>query len=482
MSETAPDDDLPLSSRIAENPRPALRWTLGTLALIAVEFGALAGVFIKIVLTVARLLPGNPGVGALSAAGQSAADIPTLLSRTVIPNAGHWNGQAWVDTFLGLPPAYAWFARFVLVYVYAFVWLAWLWVGYNWFRQHYRQADWTPRDDVVDRLRSHRWGQFGFVVVVAFLVMALFAPALGPTTLQGNIINPYGNEIQYFDDGSVETTTAGSANLGSTSQGAGGENVGPLSYDEFGRFHPFGTLTTGKDLFTFMMYGSRISLMIGLVSIIGSTLIATVLSMLTAYYKGLADLAVVLASDSVQALPVLLLLILASAAFANTWIASLYSGAVLLIVIFILSYWPFFWRAVRGPAFQISEEEWIDAAKSFGQKPRVIMQKHMFPYVLSYLLIYGSLSLGGIIISVAALSYLGLGIQPPTPEWGLAVASGQPYVATASWHISMIPGLMITLVVVGFNAFGDGIRDAIDPQSQGAEGGSEAAVAGGGGA
>ena len=482
MSQTVTDDDASLTSRIADNPRPALQWTLGALLLVVVEFGALAGVLIKLALTAARLIPGDPGASALAAAGRSAAEIPTLLSRTVIPNAGHWNGQAWVDTFLGLPPAYAWFVRFALVYVYAFVWLGWFWVGYRWFRRHYRQADWTPRDDVVDRLRSHRWGQFGLVVVVAFFVMALFAPALGPATLQGNIINPYGNEIQYFDDGSVETTTAGSANIGSTSQGAGGENVGPLSYDEFGRFHPFGTLTTGKDLFTFMMYGSRISLMIGLVSLILSTGIATVLSMLTAYYKGLADLAVVLASDSVQALPVLLVLILASAAFSGTWIANLYSGAVLLIVIFTLTQWPFFWRAIRGPAFQISEEEWIDAAKSYGQRPRAIMQKHIFPYVLGYLLIYASLSLGGIIISVAGLSYLGLGISPPTPEWGLAVASGQPYVATASWHISLIPGLMITLVVVGFNALGDGIRDAIDPQSQGAEGGSEAAVAGGGGA
>ena len=111
------------------------------------------------------------------------------------------------------------------------------------------------------------------------------------------------------------------------------------------------------------------------------------------------------------------------------------------------------------------------------------MQKHMLPYVVGYLLIYASLTLGGIIIAVAGLSYLGLGITPPTPEWGRAISSGQPYVATASWHISLIPGIMITLIVVGFNAFGDGIRDALDPQSEGGEDtGGEAAVAGGGGA
>jgi peptide/nickel transport system permease protein len=483
MSETSTDDEAPLGQRIAANPRPALRWLVGALVLLALEFGALVGVIIKLLLSVARLFPPNPVAQALASAGEAAAGIPTLLSRSVIPNGGYYTGQEWVGTFLGLPPAYAWMIRFVLVYVYAFVWLGWLWVGYRTFREHYRYADWTPRDDVVDRLRSHRWGQFGFVIVVVFLVMALFAPALGPTTLQGNLVNPYGNEMQYYDEdtGSVQTITAGSANLGSTSKGA--EHVGPWSYDDYGRFHPFGTLPTGKDLFTFMMYGSRISLMIGVVSMGAAGLIAVTLAMLTAYYKGLADLATVITSDSIQSLPILLVLILAAGAFQDTWFADLYNGAALLIAIFILVQWPYLWRAIRGPSFQISEKEWIDAAKSYGQKPRTIMRKHMLPYVLGYTLIYASLTLGGIIISVAGLSYLGLGITSPTPEWGQAVAAGQPYVATASWHISLIPGIAITLVVIGFNALGDGIRDALDPQSEGAEeGGSEAAVAGGGGA
>lgn len=484
MSETSTTEDVPLRRRIAENPRPALRWTLGALALLAVEFGALIGLVIKLLLTVARVLPGNPGAAALASTGEAAAGIPTLLSRSVIPNAGYFNGEQMVGTFLGLEPKYAWLLRVVLIYAYAFIWLGWIWVGYQTFRDHYRYADWTPRDDVVDRLRSHRWGQFGFVLVVTFFVMALFAPALGPTTVDANIRNPYSNELSYFDeaDSAVETLTHGEANLGSTSQGAGGENVGPWSYDEYGRFHPFGTMTDGKDLFTFIAAGARISLMIGIVSMLFSGFIALAFAMLTAYYKGLADLAVVITGDSIQSLPVLLVLILASAAFSGTWVAGIYNGAVLLIAIFVLVQWPYLWRAVRGPAFQISEEEWIDAAKSFGQKPRVIMEKHMLPYILGYMLIYTSLTLGGIIIAVAGLSYLGLGITPPTPEWGQAIASGQPYVATASWHISLIPGILITLIVIGFNALGDGIRDAIDPQSQGAEAGSEAAVAGGGGA
>jgi peptide/nickel transport system permease protein len=92
----------------------------------------------------------------------------------------------------------------------------------------------------------------------------------------------------------------------------------------------------------------------------------------------------------------------------------------------------------------------------------------MLPYILGYVLVYGSMTLGGAIIAIAGLSFLGLGVSAPTPEWGRAVNAGQEYVGTVSWHISFIPGALITLVVTGFNALGDGIRDAIDPQSDSA--------------
>ena len=141
--------------------------------------------------------------------------------------------------------------------------------------------------------------------------------------------------------------------------------------------------------------------------------------------------------------------------------------------------WPYLWRAIRGPTFQVSEGEWIDAAESYGQRPIAVMQKHMLPYVVGYLLIYASLKLGGIIIAVAALSFLGPGVNPPTPEWGFAVSEGRSYIASPSWHISLIPGIAIT-IVVGFNALGDGIRDAIDPESGGSDEGAGAAAAGGG--
>jgi peptide/nickel transport system permease protein len=478
-------EDLTFLERLQRTPQPAVAWVGGILLMVALQFGALMRTIMTVVpwQGVGEFLPLTTPWALLAGAGDALAGLPTLLSRETIPNQGYQlPAEGWQETFMGLDPALAWGLRVLLIYVYSFALLGWTFYGYELFRRHYRAADWTPYDDMLGRLEGHHWGQFGLVVVFAFVVMAVFAPALGPTTVDSNIANPYENEIQYFDEnaGEVRTTLVGEANLRSVSKGAGGRNVGPGEYDDFGRFHPFGTLPSGKDLFTFMVAGARVSLFIGLLYITLAAGIAVVLALMTAYYKGLVDLAVVITGDSVQALPQLLVLILLSFVLSDTWLASIYDGGLLLALIFAATGWPYLWRAVRGPALQVSTEEWIDAAKSFGQKPTTTMRKHMLPYVVGYLLIYASLSLGGAIIGVAGLSFLGLGVSPPTPEWGRAVSAGQPYVATASWHISLIPGIMVVLVVTAFNALGDGIRDAIDPQSD--EGSSEISAAGGTGA
>lgn len=487
-ASTTKQGDLTFKQRVLANPRPATVWVVGAAILIALEFGAIWSTVMGFPWNeVVGVLPAAPGAGVLAGIGDALADLPTLLDRNLISNQGyHIPGEGWQKTFMGLSPAAAWVLRVTLVYVYALACIAWVWNGYRTFRQHYRYASWTPRDDMIDRLRSHRWGQFGLVIVVMFLVLALFAPTMGPTTQKANITEPYSHEMQYYDSesGEVATMVVGFANQESRSRGAGDANVAPLTYDSFDRYHPFGTLPNGKDLFTFLAYGARLSLFIGLVSMGLSGAIALSMSLITSYYKGLADMLTVLTSDSIMALPQLPLIILLTQVLSGNPISNYYNGALLLALIFAFMFWPPLWRSLRGPALQVSEQEWIDAAKSFGQRPRTTMRKHIAPYVIGYLLIYASMSLGGVIISTAGLSFLGLGITAPTPEWGRAIDLGQDYVTTQSWHISLLPGILIVLVVTAFNALGDGIRDAIDPQSEAAEGGesseSGAAATGGG--
>jgi peptide/nickel transport system permease protein len=510
--DTGPPADSPvgreestLRSRLVSRPGPALRWGLVAGVLLCLQLGAVAGGLLALadalVVGVTGLLDVAvgavaPGVardvvgvqqavsGTLGGARAAAERVPTLLSRDVVPNQGYVGTDgAWHGTFLGLQPAVAWALRLGLVLAYAFVVAGWLVRGWFVFRAEYRRADWSPTDDVVDRFRGHRWGQFGLVVLVLFLTMALLGPAMAPSTVERNIEAPYSHQLQYLsaESGQVETVTVGAANFETKSKGSAEQNVGPMTYDQFGRFHPFGTLPNGRDLFTFMMGGARISLLVTGLAVGLSTLLAATLALISAFYRGSIDIGVLTVADGIVSIPQLLLLIMVSAVFADHWLGDVLDGGFLIGLIIGLTGWPFLWRAVRGPALQVAQEAWVDAAKSFGQRPSIVMRRHIFPYIVGYLLVYASMSAGGVVIGLSALSFLGngLGISPPTPAWGRAVSLGQSYVAGPSWHISFVPGAMIVVLVTGLNAFGDGLRDAIDPESAG--GGTDPAATGGGG-
>jgi ABC-type dipeptide/oligopeptide/nickel transport systems, permease components len=497
-----------IRERITRDPAPAMRWGAIAAVLVIVQFGSLlsglatvldatvVGLTGLVEVLVGLVAPGAARVavdvqlaisGFLDGIRSFARGLPTLLSRDLIPNQGYRAGPngPWKGTFLGLQPALAWAVRAALVVGYSVFSFYWVFRGWLVFREHYRAADWTPSDDVVDRLRGHYWGQFGIVVLILFLTMALFGPTLGTTTVDQNIISPYSYDLNYYDEGAgeVKTVPVGQANFDSKSKGSVEQNVGPLTYDDYDRFHVFGTLPNGRDLFSYMMGGARITLIVAGVAIGLAALVAVLLSMVSAYYRGTVDLTVLTVSDGVISIPQLLLLIMVSFVFQNHWLGEALNGGLLLALVFGMTTWPFLWRSVRGPALQVAGEEWIMAAQSFGQRPRTIMRKHMLPYVLGYLLVYASMTVGGIIISLSALSFLGngLGITQPTPAWGRAVSQGQNYVSSASWHISLISGLMIVVLVVGLNALGDGVRDAIDPESGAGENDSEEAAMGGGG-
>lgn len=409
-----------------------------------------------------------------------ASSLPSITGRDTIPNAGHRTAAGgWEGTFLGFSPAWAWAIRTSLVFVYATVAVLWAWRGFTTYRIHYRQADWTPTDDTIRRFRNNYWGLFGFAIVFVFVVLALWAPAVSPVVAEHNVYEPNAHEIEYLDDGEVKTTTHVFANLNSQSDGQ--TTYGPLSYDDYDRWAPLGTTNRGQDMMTHLSYGARTSLSIGVTAIILGALTAVVLSLLAAYYKGVVDIATVVTSDTIQAIPALLLIMLLSVIFqeGDHPIAQPLDGGLLLALIFAFTLWPGMWRSIRGPSLQVAEQEWVDAARSYGQTPLRTMRKHMAPYIAGYLLIYASLLIGGVIISTATLTFLGLGINPPTPEWGRLISGGQSFVSTSSWHVATIPGIAIVLVVVSFNALGDALRDAIDPEADVDQ--AEVATAGGGG-
>lgn len=410
----------------------------------------------------------DAAVAAVQAGTESVSSLQTLTSRETIPNQGHRTPDGgWEGPFLGLSPAQAWALRVTVIFGYAFGLLGWLWYGYNIYRRHYRGPDWTPFDDTVRRFRNHTWGLFGLVIVVSFFVLAIWAPALTSVPVEEGHYQPYQHEVTYLgDDGELKTTLHGHANMNSRSDGTD-TNVGPLSYDDYGRWSPAGTNSDGKDLFTFIVFGARTSLVIGLLSVVIGSVVALAVAMVTAYYKGLVDLIFIFTTDTIMGVPQFLLLLLLLIIFkeANHPLVEFYDGGVLLALIFAATLWPGLWRSVRGPALQVAEEDWVDAAKSYGQRPGEIMRKHMTPYVMGYILIYGSLILGTTVIQTAALSFLGVGVAPPTPEWGRMIADGRPYISTVSWHIATIMGCLIVLLVLGFNALGDAIRDAIDAET-----------------
>lgn len=429
-------------TRLRANPRPALLWALGGLVLFAVEAGA--------VVNLIDALPGLPTIP---------VEIPTLLSREVIPNMGHRTaGGGWTGTFLGLEPAHAWLLRVAAVYLYAVAWIAWGWVGYRLYRSRYREADTTTTDAIFGRLRRHRWGQFGFVVVFVFVVMAVFAPTLGPTTFDRvrapttlHHLNPpfLQGTVTYFDaeTGEVTTTSLGSVILSA--------EAGRWSYDAYGRFHPLGTVN-GTDLFTELLFGARVYLLVGVIAMVVAITIALVFGVLSGYYRGRIDGGISVLSDIIGLLPVLPIILMLTVAFSGTWIIDPAVQIVFTAVVFALLVWPALWRTIRAVGFRAGESDWLDATRGFGQSSRMLMSRRLAPHLGGYLLVYGLHVQAGVIIVTAVLEYWA-GIPTIPMGWGVFI---DPSLSSPA------PTVALMVVVTGFTALADGLRDALDPDCE----------------
>ncbi|MGI5948062.1 MAG: ABC transporter permease [Lachnospiraceae bacterium] len=240
--------------------------------------------------------------------------------------------------------------------------------------------------------------------------------------------------------------------------------VAPYTYEEMDMLqlnaapsfkHFFGTDSLGRDIFSRLLYGGRYSLFLGFASSILSMIAAIILGSLAGYYGGWVDNVILRVCDVVQAIPGILLSIVISAVlgpgFINTIIALAIGGIPSTI------------RLVRGQILSVRTEEYLEAATLGNCSSVRIMFVHILPNILSPLIVGFTMGIGSTIMLAASLSFLGLGVQPPAPEWGAMLSAGRNFIRNYPWQI-IFPGIFIFITVLSINLFGDGLRDALDPK------------------
>jgi len=219
--------------------------------------------------------------------------------------------------------------------------------------------------------------------------------------------------------------------------------------------HLFGTDPLGRDEFTRVLYGGRLSLYVGLASVILSMAIGVPVGLASGYFGGWVDGTLMRLVDLILAFPGII--------FAIWLVAMLGPGVNQVILANALFNMPSFARIIRGSVLTMKEADYVVAARSLGAGDVRILTSHVLPNVLAPIVVLASLTISDAILTAASLSLLGLGSQPPTPEWGALLSDGRPFLQNA-WWLSVFPGIMLTLTVLASNIVGDGLRDALDPR------------------
>jgi len=249
-----------------------------------------------------------------------------------------------------------------------------------------------------------------------------------------------------------------------------GKPVGPLWFGAGGRFFLGADGTLGRDEMVRLMYGGRVSLLIGFSATLLATLLATVLGLLAGYYRGWTDAAISRTLDVIWSFPVTLLAISLGLALAvgGLRIGPLHlSGSSIWIPILIIGfvYTPYLARPIRGQVLSLREQEFVEAAVAQGAGPLRVMFGELLPNLASTLIVFFALGVANNMLLEATLSFLGVGVQPPNASWGSMIGGGFELITTAPL-LTVIPGAMILLTVLSVNVFGEGLRDALDPKSK----------------
>jgi peptide/nickel transport system permease protein len=271
--------------------------------------------------------------------------------------------------------------------------------------------------DALKRLRRHRLGMFGATIVMILIFTAIFGPYLAP-----------------YDPNKIDFSVRFS---------------GPSLA------HPLGTDDFGRDTLSRIMHGARVSLQVGIIAVSIAATVGTLLGMVAGYSGRIVDEVIMRAMDILFAFPAILL--------AIAILAALGKGVTNAMIAIGIVYIPIFARIARGAVLSVRGEEFVESARAIGARDTRILFRHIFPNSLAPLIVEVTLSLAFAILAEAALSFFGLGTQPPDPSWGRMLSEGRAYFRQSAW-MGIFPGLAIMLTVMGFNFLGDGLRDSLDPR------------------
>lgn len=294
----------------------------------------------------------------------------------------------------------------------------------------YSLSDWRVRNQTSLEESRHNLRVFlkdrlavtGAVIIVVMLLAGLFAPWIAPYPEQGRGAS---NMDERFEAPSLE--------------------------------HPFGTDEQGRDVLSRVLFGARIPFLEVAAVITGCILIGVPLGGIAGFFGGRVDETIMRITDIFLAFPSLLL--------AMALVAVLGPSLRNAIIALIVSWWPWYTRLVRGVAVSLRERPYVEAATTMGVRKRTIVRRHIVPGATGPIIVQAALDSGAVILAAAGLSFIGLGAQPPSPEWGLLVSQGRQYILD-QWWISLMPALVMFLLVLSVNWAGDGLRDVLDPRSK----------------
>lgn len=274
----------------------------------------------------------------------------------------------------------------------------------------------SPGREAWKRLRKNKIAVAGMVIIIIMLLVAIFANFLAP-----------------YDYRSTVGTPLQSSSLA----------------------HPFGTDVIGRDVLSRCIYGARYSLPIGILCVCIGLLLGGTLGLLAAYFGGKTDNVIMRFIDILQSIPSTMLCI--------SLVAILGNGMVQLVIAIAAGAIQGLTKSIRAAIFMVRNNDYVDSSRSIGVSNLMIMIRHLLPNAVGMIVINAIGNISGSILTVSTLSYIGVGLVSPTPEWGAILSEGKQYMTVAP-HLVLFPGLMIALTVVAFNLFGNGLRDALDPR------------------